>query len=203
MRGAAVRTTVPGRATPRPADRGNRRFQAPRPNAPRVADFTHVATRQGFVHAAFVVDALARPIVGRRVPRTAHARASSSTPWSGRPMTAGPAKAPASFSTATAGSGPCRSRIPSAPPGPGSSRPSAASATATTARPRGRSSASTRPRFIRRLGPWRSLGAVEFATLEWVDRFNQRRPLDPRGGSPPAEAGERYRARTEPAAEAA
>ena len=28
---------------------------------------------------------------------------------------------------------------------------------------------------IRRLGPWRSLGAVEFATLEWVDWFNHRR----------------------------
>ena len=30
---------------------------------------------------------------------------------------------------------------------------------------------------IRRLGPWQSLEAVEFATLDWVDWFNNRRPL--------------------------
>jgi transposase InsO family protein len=28
---------------------------------------------------------------------------------------------------------------------------------------------------IRRHGPWRTLEAVEFATLEWVDWFNNRR----------------------------
>ena len=28
---------------------------------------------------------------------------------------------------------------------------------------------------IRRLGPWRHLEAVEFATLDWVDWFNHRR----------------------------
>lgn len=30
---------------------------------------------------------------------------------------------------------------------------------------------------IRRRGPWRNLDAVEFATLEWVDWFNNRRLL--------------------------
>ena len=34
---------------------------------------------------------------------------------------------------------------------------------------------------IRRRGPWRSLEAVEFATLEWVDWFNHRRLLEPIG----------------------
>ncbi len=34
---------------------------------------------------------------------------------------------------------------------------------------------------IRRCGPWRSLEAVEFATLEWVDWFNNRRLLEPIG----------------------
>ena len=41
---------------------------------------------------------------------------------------------------------------------------------------------------IHRRGPWRSLEAVEYATLEWVDWFNNRRLLDPIGNIPPAEA---------------
>ena len=45
---------------------------------------------------------------------------------------------------------------------------------------------------IHRRGPWRSCQAVEFATLEWVDWFNNRRLLEPIGNIPPAEAEERY-----------
>jgi transposase InsO family protein len=40
---------------------------------------------------------------------------------------------------------------------------------------------------IRRLGPWRSLEAVEFATLLWIDGFNHRRLFEPIGFVPPAE----------------
>ncbi len=45
---------------------------------------------------------------------------------------------------------------------------------------------------IHRRGPWRSLEAVEFATLEWVDWFNTRRLLEPIGHVPPAEAEAAY-----------
>ena len=45
---------------------------------------------------------------------------------------------------------------------------------------------------IRRLGPWRNLDAVEFATLTWVDWFNTRRLLQPIGYVPPAEFEARY-----------
>ena len=45
---------------------------------------------------------------------------------------------------------------------------------------------------IRRRGPWRNLEAVEFATLEWVDWFNNRRLLEPIGNIPPAEAEDQY-----------
>ena len=45
---------------------------------------------------------------------------------------------------------------------------------------------------IRRPGPWRSLEAVEWATLAWVDWFNHRRLLEPIGNIPPAEAEARY-----------
>ena len=50
---------------------------------------------------------------------------------------------------------------------------------------------------IHRRGPWRSFEAVEFATLEWVDWFNNRRLLEPIGSIPPAEAEQRYYARLE------
>ena len=41
---------------------------------------------------------------------------------------------------------------------------------------------------IHRRGPWRSFEAVEYATLEWADWFNNRRLLEPIGNIPPAEA---------------
>ena len=50
---------------------------------------------------------------------------------------------------------------------------------------------------IHRRGPWRSLEAVEFATLEWVDWFNNRRLLEPIGNIPPAEAEARFYAQSE------
>ena len=45
----------------------NRQFQAERPNALWLSDFTYVATWAGFVYVAFVIDAYARRIVGWRV----------------------------------------------------------------------------------------------------------------------------------------
>ena len=45
---------------------------------------------------------------------------------------------------------------------------------------------------IHRCGPWRSFEAVEMATLEWVDWFNNRRLLEPIGNIPPAEAEALY-----------
>ncbi|MGY4335186.1 hypothetical protein ACVWW3_000092 [Bradyrhizobium sp. LM2.9] len=50
---------------------------------------------------------------------------------------------------------------------------------------------------IHRRGPWRNFEAVEFATLEWVDWFNNRRLLEPIGNIPPAEAEQRYYAMLE------
>ncbi len=50
---------------------------------------------------------------------------------------------------------------------------------------------------IHRCGPWRSYDAVEMATLEWVDWFNNRRLLEPIGNIPPAEAEARFYAQFE------
>src|ERR687886_788716 len=56
---------------------------------------------------------------------------------------------------------------------------------------------------IHRRGPWKSMAAVEFATLEWVDWFNHRRLLGSIGNMPPAEAEARYYATLEEPAMAA
>jgi putative transposase len=41
-------------------------------------------------------------------------------------------------------------------------------------------------------GPWRSMDAVEYATLEWVEWFNHRRLLEPIGHVSPVEFEEAY-----------
>ena len=56
---------------------------------------------------------------------------------------------------------------------------------------------------IHRRGPWRGFEAVEYATLEWVDWFNNRRLLEPIGNIPPAEAEANYYAALETPALAA
>ncbi len=50
---------------------------------------------------------------------------------------------------------------------------------------------------LQRCGPWRSFESVEFATLEWVDWFNNRRLFEPIGNIPPAEAEAAYYAQLE------
>ena len=41
-------------------------------------------------------------------------------------------------------------------------------------------------------GPWRGIDPVEYATLVWVDWFNNRRLLEPLGYLPPAEYEKKY-----------
>lgn len=45
---------------------------------------------------------------------------------------------------------------------------------------------------IHRRGLWRSFDAVEYATLEWVDWFNNRRILEPIGNITPTEAEQQF-----------
>lgn len=73
IRGRKIKTTLPDKARPCPLDKVNRRFRVPAPDMLWVSDFTRVTTWQGFIRAAFVIDAFARRIVGRRASRTAHA----------------------------------------------------------------------------------------------------------------------------------
>ena len=52
-------------------------------------------------------------------------------------------------------------------------------------------------------GPWRTVEEVEFATLEWVDWFNNRRLLSSIGDIPPAEFEAMYYAAMESSAKEA
>ena len=56
---------------------------------------------------------------------------------------------------------------------------------------------------IRRQGPWRNIEEVEFATLIWVDWFNNRRLLEPIGNVPPREKEIEYYKQLEGSAMAA
>jgi putative transposase len=202
VRGKPVRTTISDKATPCPLDHVNRQFQAPRPNALWVADFTYVATWAGFVYVAFVVDTFARRIVGWRVSRTAHTSfvldALEQALHDRRPLhrgglvhhsDRGSQYVSIKYTERLAEAG--------VEPSVGSVGDSYDNALAETI------NGLYKSEVIHRRGPWRSFEAVEFATLEWVDWFNHRRLLEPIGNIPPAEAEERYYAMLESPAMAA
>lgn len=187
IRGKRVRTTTSNKTAPCPLDRVNRQFQPPRPNVLWVSDFTYVATWAGFVYVAFVIDAYARRIVDWRVSRSAHAGfvldALEQALHDRRPVS-GSGLVHHSDRGVQYVSIKYTERLAQA----GLNPPWEASATATTMPWQKRSTVSTRPRSSTGAGPWRSIEAVEYATLEWVDWFNNRRLLEPIGNIPPAEA---------------
>lgn len=188
-RGCAPRTT---RADPRqavPEDHVRRDFTADAPNQLWVADFTYVATWRGFVYVAFVIDAYARRIVGWRA---------SSAPNTSLVLDAleqaihdrQPAKGLIQHTDrgvqylsiryserlTEVGIKPSVGRV-------GSSYDNALAETVIGL---------FKTELIRRMGPWRHLEAVEFATLDWIDWFNQQRLFGPIGDIPPAEAEEDF-----------
>ena len=185
-----------------PLDRVNRQFRAPRPNTLWVSDFTYVATWSGFVYVAFVIDAFARRIVGWRVSRTAHANfvldALEQALHQRRPVRddrlvhhsdRGSQYLALRYTDRLAEAG--------VQPSVGSVGDAYDNALAETI------NGLFKAEVIYRRGPWRSMEAVEFATLEWVDWYNNRRLLEPIGNIPPAEAETRYYAQTEAQALAA
>ena len=196
IRGKPVRTTVSDKATPCPLDHVNRQFHAPAPNMLWVSDFTYVATWAGFVYVAFVIDVYARYIVGWRVSRTAHANfvldALEQALHERRPVRdgglihhsdRGVQYVSIKYTERLAEAG--------IEPSVGSVGDSYDNALAETI------NGLYKAEVIHRRGPWRSFETVEFATLEWVDWFNNRRLLEPIGNIPPAEAEERYYAMLE------
>jgi len=191
VRGKRVRTTISNAAAPCPLDRVNRQFNAPRPNALWVSDFTYVATWAGFVYVAFVIDVFARRIVGWRVSRTAHAGfvldALEQALYQRRPVRGGGLVHHSDRGVQYV-SIKYTERLAKAgvEPSVGSVGDSYDNALAETI------NGLYKAEVIHRRGPWRSFEAVEFATLEWVDWFNKRRLLEPIGNIPPAEAEAAY-----------
>jgi transposase InsO family protein len=191
IRGKPVRTTISDKAAACPLDHVNRHFKAPRPNALWVSDFTYVATWSGFVYVAFIIDAYARRIVGWRVSRTAHTGfvldALEQALHERRPLHRGGLVHHSDRGSQYV-SIHYTERLAQAgiEPSVGSVGDSYDNALAESI------NGLYKAEVIHRRGPWRSLEAVEFATLEWVDWFNNRRLLEPIGNIPPAEAEALY-----------
>lgn len=202
IRGKPVRTTISDKASPCPLDHVNRQFHAPAPDRLWLSDFTYVATWAGFVYVAFVIDAYARRIVGWRVSRTAHASfvldALEQALHERRPRHRGGLVHHSDRGSQYV-SIKYTERLAEAgiEPSVGSVGDSYDNALAETI------NGLYKAEVIHRRGPWRSYEAVEYATLEWVDWFNNRRLLEPIGNIPPAEAEAAYYAAITPSAMAA
>jgi putative transposase len=196
IRGKSVRTTVGDKAAPCPLDRVNRDFKAPAPNRLWVSDFTYVSTWAGFVYVAFVIDAYARRIVGWRASRSPQAGfvldALEQALHARRPFTRGGLVHHSDRGSQYL-SIKYTERLAEAgiEPSVGSVGDSYDNALAETI------NGLFKTEVIHRRGPWRNLDAVEFATLAWVDWFNNRRLLEPIGNIPPAEAEAAYYAQLE------
>ena len=183
IRGKPVKTTVSDKAAPCPLDRVNRQFWAPAPNRLWVSDFTYVSTWAGRLYVAFVIDAYARKIVGWRVSRTMTAgfvldaldqALAARRPYAGGGLLHHSDRSSQYISLKYS------ERLAQAgiEPSVGSVGDSYDNALAETI------SGLYKAEVIWRRGPWRSFETVEFATLEWVDWFNNRRLLQPIGEPP-------------------
>jgi transposase InsO family protein len=188
------RTTIADGAAERPADLVQRDFTADRPNQLWVADLTYVATWAGFVYVAFITDVYSRKIVGWRVSNSLrsdlaldaleqalHARPDISqlVHHSDR----GVQYLSIRYTERLAEAG--------IEPSVGSVGDSYDNALAETI------IGLYKTEVIRRKGPWRNIEEVEFATLEWIDWFNNRRLLGPIGDIPPVELEQLYYANQE------
>jgi putative transposase len=201
MREMGLRGTVRGRAwkvttqsdpaATRPADLVDRQFVATRPNQLWVADFTYVATWHGFVYVALVIDVFARRIVGWRVSaslrtdfvldaleQAIYDRRDAGVADLVHHSDRGTQYLSMRYTERLAEAG--------IAPSVGSRGDSYDNALAESI------IGLFKTEVIQLKGPWRHLEAVEFATLRWVDWFNNRRLLEPIGYVPPAEYEARY-----------
>ena len=202
VRGRKVQTTVPDELLDRPLDRVKRQFNVFRPNALWVADLTYVATWRGFVYVAFVIDAFARRIVGWRVSnslRTGLAldaleqalydRQKSETEDLIHHSDRGVQYLSIRYAERLTDAG-----IDSSVGSVGDSYDNALAETI---------NGLYKTEVIRQQGPWKNIEDVEFATLTWVDWFNNRRLFEPIGNVPPREKEIEYYQQLEESAMAA
>jgi putative transposase len=184
-------TTIPDTAATRPPDLVGRQFTAVRPNQLWVADLTYVATWRGFVYVAFVIDVFSRRIVGWRVSTSLRSDlaldALEQALYARRRAEAGPLVHHSDRGTQYL-SIRYTDRLVEAgiEPSVGSTGDSYDNALAESV------IGLFKAEEIYRRGPWKGLEDVEFATLEWVAWYNDRRLLEPLGYVPPAEFEKAY-----------
>jgi len=188
-RGKAYKTTIPDDDAARPVDLVQREFTATRPNQLWVADITYVATWRGVVYVAFVVDVFARRIVGWRVwnslrtdlvldalEQALYAR--TGTEGLVHHSDHGSQYLSIRYTERLAEAG-----LEASVGSVGDSYDNALAETMFGL---------FKSEVIWPRGPWKNLEEVEYATLEWVDWFNNRRLLEPIGDVPPAEFEQAY-----------
>jgi len=195
--GAYVVTTKADLSVVRPPDLVERNFQASRPNELWVADFTYVATWAGFVYVAFVIDVFSRAIAGWRASKSMR----SDLPLDAleqalhaRPVTdslvhhsdRGSQYLSIRYTERLAEAG-----VEGSVGSRGDSYDNAMAESIIGL---------FKSEVIHRRGPWRNLDQVEYAVLEWIDWFNNRRLLEPLDYVPPIEyEAAYYRAQAIPA----
>ncbi len=189
VRGKKKITTISDPTQQRAPDLVKRTFKASRPNQLWVADFTYVATWSGFVYVAFVIDVYARCIVGWRVSTSMKTElvldALEQALWARKNRRE-------LIHHSDRGSQYLSIRY--------TERLSEAGINAsvgTTGDSYDNALAETiiglyKTEVINHRGPWKGRESVEYATLEWVDWFNNRRLLEPIGNIPPAEKENEY-----------
>ena len=189
VRGCKTRTTIANNLFEKPLDRVKRCFVASRPDELWVADFTFVATWTGFVYVAFVIDVFARRIVGWRASRSMQTELvldALDQALNARQVEKGLIHHSDHGSQYLSIRYTDRLTENGVTASVGSVGDSYDNALAETA------IGLFKTEVIYRRGPWRSLEAVEYATLEWVDWFNHRRLLEPIGYVPPAQFEREY-----------
>ena len=175
VRGRAFKvTTVADDSVARPPDLVKRQFIADAPNQLWVADLTYVATWRGFVYVAFVVDVFSRFIVGWRVSsslKTGLALDALEQAIHARPIVEGlvhHSDRGVQYLSIRYTQRLAEEGIEGSVGSVGDSYDNALAETV---------NGLYKTEVIRKQGPWRNLEAVEFATLDWVDWFNNRRLL--------------------------
>jgi transposase InsO family protein len=189
-----VKTTTPDDVSPRPMDLVSRNFRAARPNQLWLSDLTYVSTRGGYRFVAFVIDAYADRIVGWRAGATlrtdltldALEQAIYQRQSDGdliHHSDRGSQYLSIRYTERLAEAG--------IAPSVGSVGDSYDNALAESV------IGLYKTELINRKGPWTCLEDLEFATLKWVDWFNNRRLLERIGYVPPAEYEQEYYNRVE------
>ena len=184
-------TTIADTAAMRPADLVTRQFKAIRPNQLWVADLTYVATWRGFVYVAFVIDVFSRRIVGWRASsslRSDLALDALEQALYERPIGESERRVHHSDRGVQYLSIRYTERLAEAgiEPSVGSTGDSYDNAMAESV------IGLFKTEVVRRLGPWKGVEDVEFATLDWVAWFNTKRLLEPLGDVPPVEFEEAF-----------